>query len=115
MSDLSLSILPYALDALTLRQQAASNNIANVQTPGYTAQTVSFESSLKAALSQGQGTPAAQVSVGQSNAPAATDGNNVNLPAEMVTAQTTSLQYQATVNALQAQYRILASSESASF
>lgn len=115
MSDLSMTVLPYALNALSLRQQASANNIANAQTPGYTAQNVSFESNLAQALAAGGGTVQATTSVLPSTAPAATDGNNVNLTAETVTNQTTSLQYQTLVNALEAQYRIMSASESTNF
>lgn len=36
-----------ALDGLSLRQQAISRNLANADTPGYKAQTVNFEDTLK--------------------------------------------------------------------
>jgi len=36
-----------ALDGLNLQQQAISRNIANIDTPGYRAQTVNFEDVLK--------------------------------------------------------------------
>src|SRR5512147_176206 len=39
-----------ALDGLSLRQQAISRNLANIDTPGYQAQTVNFEETLKHAL-----------------------------------------------------------------
>lgn len=43
-------ILDRAADASWLRNQAISNNIANVDTPGYKRQEVAFESVLKKAL-----------------------------------------------------------------
>jgi flagellar basal-body rod protein FlgB len=36
-----------ALDGLSLRQQAISRNLANADTPGYKAQTINFEDTLK--------------------------------------------------------------------
>ena len=41
------NLLEKALDAASLRQQVISNNIANVNTQGYDAQRVVFESHLK--------------------------------------------------------------------
>lgn len=45
-------ILKKALDTATLRQQALSSNIANVDTPGYKRADVSFEEELKSALNK---------------------------------------------------------------
>jgi flagellar basal-body rod protein FlgB len=44
-------ILTGALDGLTLREQAVAANLSNIDTPGYTAETVDFESELQAQLS----------------------------------------------------------------
>jgi flagellar basal-body rod protein FlgB len=44
-------ILTSALDGLTLREQAVAANLSNIDTPGYTAETVDFESELQAQLS----------------------------------------------------------------
>ncbi|MGI5844197.1 MAG: flagellar basal body rod protein FlgB [Candidatus Xenobium sp.] len=41
------TLLEKALDAAALRQQVISNNIANINTPGYESQRVVFESHLK--------------------------------------------------------------------
>lgn len=45
-----VNVLDKAADASWLRNQAISNNIANVDTPGYKRQDVAFESVLKKAL-----------------------------------------------------------------
>lgn len=45
------NLLEKALDAASLRQQVISNNIANVNTQGYDAQQVVFESHLKEVMS----------------------------------------------------------------
>jgi flagellar basal-body rod protein FlgB len=44
--DPTTSILEQALDGLTSRQSAISSNLANIDTPGYQAQTVDFETAL---------------------------------------------------------------------
>lgn len=41
-------ILTSALDGLTLREQAVAANLSNIDTPGYSAETVNFESELQA-------------------------------------------------------------------
>ena len=43
-------ILQQSLDGLSMRQRATANNIANVDTPGYKAAQVSFESQLARAV-----------------------------------------------------------------
>jgi flagellar basal-body rod protein FlgB len=45
-SDIAIQSAKIALDGLSLRQQAISRNLANVDTPGYRAQTVSFQDTL---------------------------------------------------------------------
>lgn len=45
-----IRVLDKAADACWLRNEAISNNIANVDTPGYKRQDVAFESVLKKAL-----------------------------------------------------------------
>ena len=47
---LDTRLLENSLDAGGLRQQVIANNIANLNTPGYQAQTVAFESELRQAL-----------------------------------------------------------------
>ena len=45
--DPTTSILEQALDGLSSRQAAISSNLANIDTPGYQAQTVDFETALQ--------------------------------------------------------------------
>lgn len=87
-----------ALDGLSLRQRVIADNIANVQTPGYQAQRVSFEDSLKQAVAQGSGavTPA----VARTLDPARQDGNNVNLDTETLSNIDTNLRYQTATQAV---------------
>jgi len=53
-----------ALSGLQQRQQAIANNIANVDTPNYKAQAVSFEDALKARLEGGPPSPPRLVTLG---------------------------------------------------
>jgi len=55
-SDQTLDILKKALDAASLRHQVLSDNIANVNTPGFKRSDVIFQQELKAALTGSQDT-----------------------------------------------------------
>ena len=48
LASVTSAALASALDGLAARQRAIANNIANVNTPGYTAERVSFEDALAA-------------------------------------------------------------------
>jgi len=84
--------LSSALDGLALRQRTIANNIANVNTPGYQAQRVSFEDALAQSVQDGDGRAAA--STARSLEPTRLDGNNVNLDTETVSNIDTVLRYQ---------------------
>ncbi|MCR5662669.1 MAG: flagellar basal body rod protein FlgB [bacterium] len=49
------TLLEKALDAASLRQQVISNNMANINTPGYDSQRVVFESHLKEVMALEKG------------------------------------------------------------
>ena len=53
LDDVSVDALHSALDGLSQRQQAISDDIANVNTPYYRARSVEFEDQLKRALTNG--------------------------------------------------------------
>ncbi|MGN6426957.1 flagellar basal body protein [uncultured Leifsonia sp.] len=81
-----------ALDGLAARQRAIANNIANVNTPGYTAERVSFEDALAASVERGDGHVAATTA--RSLEPTRLDGNNVNLDTETLSNVDTVLRFQ---------------------
>ncbi len=105
-------LLKRAMDGLSLRQQVISNNIANLDTPGFKAARVSFEASLRRALKGGtalsltdprhveppeyQPNPTVQVV----NTVGRTDGNNVDIDLEMTQLAETSIRYSALVEVL---------------
>jgi flagellar basal-body rod protein FlgB len=94
-SDDVSSALKSALDGLALRQRVSADNVANIDTPGFTASTVDFESSLRAALSDGEVRPGEVRSTnGITATPVKPDGNNVDLQTETVTAMQSVFQYQ---------------------
>lgn len=53
MNKLTYDIIKNGLDASSMRQKAISSNIANVNTPGYKASKIVFESELRKALGKG--------------------------------------------------------------
>jgi flagellar basal-body rod protein FlgB len=91
MSDL-LSIGTSALLAYRKALDTAGHNIANVNTPGYTAERVSFEDALARSVAQGDGR--ASVTTARSLEPARSDGNNVNLDTETLSNVDTVLRFQ---------------------
>jgi flagellar basal-body rod protein FlgB len=92
IESVTTAALSSALDGLALRQRTIANNIANVNTPGYTAQRVSFEDALARSVQAGDGHSAA--STARSLEPTRLDGNNVNLDTETVANIDTVLRYQ---------------------
>src|SRR5437764_4712445 len=116
-NDIPSRALRFALSGLSQRLQTISNNVANVDTPGFTAQKVNFEDTLQSALAgpgfrmggltllrdtpnqlpgladvTGQPTPAV---VANLENPPRNDGNNVNIDKEMTSLSETGLTYSA--------------------
>jgi flagellar basal-body rod protein FlgB len=91
-----------ALDGLSMRQRVIADNIANIQTPGFRAGRVSFETSLAEAVADGSG--AVTASVARSVEPTREDGNNVNLDTETLSNIDTNLRYQLATRAIDSQF-----------
>jgi flagellar basal-body rod protein FlgB len=91
-----------ALDGLAARQRAIANNIANVNTPGYRAQRVSFEDALAASVADGDGR--VRASTAASLEPTRLDGNNVNLDTETLSNIDTVLRFQFASQAASGQF-----------
>lgn len=95
-----------ALHGLDARRAAHENNVANVETPGFIAQRVEFESALKRAMETGsphEMTP----SVATTSDPARANGNNVNLGQEMVSLTETALTQELLIRALNDKYGLV--------
>ena len=107
IGDVTSSALKAALDGLAQRQRATADNIANVNTPGFLAGRVDFESSLRGALANGENLASAMAVVARSLEPTNTNGNNVNLDSETIIATETGLRYQLALNALDGKYNTL--------
>lgn len=97
-----MSALTSALSGLALRQRVTAANVANIQTPGYTAGRVDFESSLRDAISNGG--PVQAPTVARSLEPTREDGNNVNLDEESLSMVDTNLRYQLLTQAVSGRF-----------
>ncbi|MGI4894961.1 MAG: flagellar basal body rod protein FlgB [Janthinobacterium lividum] len=116
MSDITSVALHTALNGLQARQRAIADNISNINTPGYLANKVSFESALADAVSSGKASAAAgsDISTRKSLEPTREDGNNVNLDEESISNISTNLSYQTVLAALNTKYTLLRTSMSSS-
>jgi flagellar basal-body rod protein FlgB len=109
ITDSTMSALHASLTGLQQRQRVTADNIANVQTPGFLAGRVDFESTLRNEIANGGTAVASQSTVTRSMDPTRTDGNNVNLDTETVIQTETGLRYQLALNALDGKYALLRS------
>ena len=109
ITDSTMTALHASLTGLQQRQRVTADNIANVQTPGFLAGRVDFESTLRSELASGETPAVSQRSVTRSMDPTRTDGNNVNLDTETMIATETGLRYQLAINALDGKYSLLRS------
>jgi flagellar basal-body rod protein FlgB len=118
-----------ALNGLALRQQVISRNLANVDTPGYEAQGVTFETALQNAQSSTASVPAVPLSVTKpahlvgvvtpprdpvgvelrQGGTKRADGNNVDVDVELTQMAETGIRYQALSQLLTKKYQNLRS------
>ncbi len=107
IGDVTPPALHAALSGLAQRQRVTADNIANIQTPGFLAGRVDFESSMRGALRNGEAPTINGGRVARSLEPTNTNGNNVNLDQETIIATETGLRYQLALNALDGKYNSL--------
>jgi flagellar basal-body rod protein FlgB len=99
LDDISSVTVRTALTGLAMRQRVTADNIANIETPGFLAGRISFEDSLRTAVSDGS--PAgAELSLDRSLEPTRLNGNNVNLDHETLANIDTGLRYQLMLRAV---------------
>ncbi|HIS61313.1 MAG TPA: flagellar basal body rod protein FlgB [Candidatus Scybalomonas excrementigallinarum] len=106
-----------ALDFVWKQQQLTANNIANVDTPNYKAQHISFEDEFKNRLNHAmksgnsstmeQAITQTKAKVVASNNSKRVDGNGVDMDVENVELVKTTLQYQYLVQAFNSDYNRL--------
>ena len=110
-NDDALNVAKIALQGLSARHQVISSNVANVDTPGYSAKQVNFETTLQRTLNSAAN-PVAMAKTNQlhldverssssfmttSNREGGTyreDGNNVDIDTELMDMAETNLKYQ---------------------
>jgi flagellar basal-body rod protein FlgB len=104
--DLTMQAIRASLDGLAARQRIIAMNLANSETPGYIAQTVSFEESLFDAIDRAR--PAAtDISTDISADPVNVNGNNVSVDKEALALTDTSLRYQLAAESINNKFRVL--------
>jgi flagellar basal-body rod protein FlgB len=102
-------VLSSALDGVSLRQRTIADNIANVDTPHFTATSVDFESALKSAIDGGgvQRGDSVQVSTTAETTPYGANGNNVDLRKETLAAVQSQFQYQMLTRAVNDKFQVV--------
>jgi flagellar basal-body rod protein FlgB len=109
MTDAVSSAIQIALHGLSDRQTVTDNNIANVNTPGYIAQSTDFETNLQKALDGGSVVnlnPVHENTTTETNV----NGNNVDIDNETVTQEKTEMQFEGLIEAMTAKFQILKNS-----
>jgi len=107
--DLTMQAIQTSLDGLAARQRIIAQNLANSETPGYLAQNVNFEDSLRSAMASGD--PAqAGITTQNSSDPTLPNGNNVNVDQETIGLVDTGLRYQLATQSINNEFSILRTS-----
>ena len=107
-NDRMLTILPKAMDGLSLRYQVIADNIANVDTPGFRAKNVRFEKELSSAIVRGKpglATPIIEEQPGKTRL----DGNSVDIDMEMAKLSETTILYAAMSRLVSERFSLLRS------
>lgn len=106
LNDVTMTAIHTALRGLAARQRTIADNIANVETPGFVAGKVDFESSLQQALADRRPS-ATSISASRSREATNPNGNNVKIDDETIGLIETNLRYQAMTEAMSGKFRIL--------
>ncbi|MBO9523529.1 MAG: flagellar basal body rod protein FlgB [Nocardioidaceae bacterium] len=104
VSDAVSQVLASALDGVTARQRTIADDIANVDTPGFRASSVDFETQLRSAIADGSFDAGEPVETGYAvtptDTPVGANGNNVDLRKETMAAVQSQYQYQVLTRAV---------------
>ena len=107
IGDVTMAAIEYTLGGLAQRAEVRSNNVANSNTPGFQASTVSFESALESALSGGDVARASTPQVVSAGGSPDAQGNTVQIENEMVEGMKDNLAYEAMINSYNAKLGII--------
>lgn len=112
-----INVLDRAADAAWLRNDAIANNIANVDTPGYKRQDISFESELERALGRrrylSMDAKVARLTktelkprtyTDHANFSYRMDGNNVDIDTENVMLASNQIRYNGIITGIQSEF-----------
>jgi flagellar basal-body rod protein FlgB len=105
--DVASTAVRTALTGLAMRQRVSANNIANIETPGFTAQRVDFEGALRSAVADGSTENGIAPSVSSSPLAPRQDGNNVNLDEETLLSMDTGMRYQLMLRAMDDRFGLI--------
>ncbi|HEX7556425.1 MAG TPA: flagellar basal body rod protein FlgB [Leptolinea sp.] len=125
VGDSALNIASKAMDGLSSRRNVISQNVANIDTPGYQALEMNFESALKQSMSSSPklnmtlSNPAHQLSKNDASGPyqaklrsggtERADGNNVDIDQELMQMTETGIRYDALSTAVSKKLSLLKS------
>ena len=111
VSDAVSQVLASALDGVSLRQRVIADNIANVDTPGFRASSVDFETQLKAAIDDGSFADGSAAGIAATTSPTDTpvgaNDNNVDLRKETMAAVQSQFQYQILTRAVNDRFNLV--------
>jgi len=107
-NDSTMLTIGSALSGLSARQRTIADNVANINTPGFLAGRVDFETALRAAVADGSGV--ASSTVARSLEPTREDGNNVNLESETLANIDSGMRYSLMLRAADHHFGILRTS-----
>ncbi len=108
LNDPTMLAISSALSGLSARQRTIADNVANINTPGFLAGRVDFESALRDAVATGSSIAAPTIA--RSLEPTREDGNNVNLEAETLSNIDTGMRYALMLRAADHHFGILRTS-----
>ena len=106
MSGGIVDVLQFAIDGVDQQINATANDLANQDTPDYSATNVSFAQSLQQAIGA-SGLATASVTTSRSTAAPNAEGNNVDFSDELISSEKEALEYQQLSESLNSQFRLI--------
>lgn len=106
LDDITSVTLSTALSGLAQRERVSANNIANIDTPNFSASRVNFEDALRQAVAAGDPSSANFTVSGTGETPGV-NGNNVDLDTEVVDDEKTQMQYSLLSGAISAKFSLI--------
>jgi flagellar basal-body rod protein FlgB len=107
--DQSLTILEKTLDVRMVGQRLTAANLANINTPGYTAQKLDFKATMDRIMADPDADKTDPVIAPSSAVARTLDGNNVDLETELGELSRNRLMYSLTSQLIAAKFRQMAS------